>query len=179
MLSIEILEHIANRNPRYHRISAMALDHIIMSFVLLPISIPLVMILDHSNFQLYDRGITYVWIFVLFIYYNKDFFNAKSPAKKIMGYQVVDKKTHKQATELQCFVRNLTILIWPVEVLIGFYNPERRLGDFLANTKVVSREKEPLKTIWSDIKSTTLKKNYIGIISIGIVYFYGFSYLLP
>jgi len=121
-----------------------------------------------------------IFFFMMFIYLNKDFFNAKSPAKRVLGYQVINRKTEKPASELQCFVRNLTIAVaWPLEVIVGLINPERRIGDFLANTKVVVSEKEKLKTIWTDLKSKTLKLNLIGIIIIGVIYFYGLSLLMP
>lgn len=180
LLSIGMFENIANRSPRFHRISAMLLDHFIMCVLTIPIAILFGIILEKSGFRLNDGMIFYVWVLIIFIYYNKDFFNAKSPAKRIMGYQVVDKKTEKPATELQCFVRNFTICVaWPIEVIVGFFNPERRIGDYLADTKVVLSEKEKLKTIWSDLKRTKMKLNYIGIFIIGIVYFYGLSYIIP
>ena len=117
---------------------------------------------------------------IVFVYLNKDFFKGKSPAKRILGYRVINRKTEKPATELQCFVRNLTIcVVWPLEVVIGFINPERRIGDFIANTKIVESEKEKLKSIWTDLKSTTLKINYIGILIICGIYLYGLSLIFP
>ena len=150
-----------------------------MCFLIIPIAVLLVIILEELGYELINGMSFYIWIFIIFVYYHKDFFNAKSPAKRIMGYQIIDIKTEKPATELQCFIRNLTILIWPLEVIVGFINPERRIGDYLANTKVILSEKEKLKTIWFDLKKTKLKRNYIGIIIIGIVYFYGLSYIIP
>ena len=157
----------------------MLLDHFLMCVLIIPIAILFVIISDKIGFKLNDGMSFYVWILIIFIYYNKDFFNAKSPAKRIMGYQVVDRKTEKPATELQCFVRNFTICVaWPLEVIVGFINPERRIGDFIANTKVVLSEKQKLKAIWTDLKQVKLKPNFIGIIVIGITYFYGLSFII-
>lgn len=179
ILSIEMFDNLANRDPRFRRVSAMLLDHFVMCFLTIPFAVLFVIISEKLGFKLINGMSFYIWTFIIFIYYHKDFFNAKSPAKRIMGYQIIDIKTENPATELQCFVRNFTILIWPLEVIVGFFNPERRIGDYLANTKVVSSKKEGLKTIWLDIKKTKLKRNYIGIIIIGIVYFYGLSYIIP
>ena len=180
ILSIEMFDNLANRSPRFHRISAMLLDHFLMCVLIIPIAIVFAIASEKLGFKLIDGMSFYVWVLIIFVYYNKDFFNAKSPAKRIMGYQVIDRKTEKPATELQCFVRNFTICVaWPIEVIVGFFNPERRIGDFLANTKVILSEKEKLKTIWTELKRTKLKMNYIGIIIIGIVYFYGLSYIIP
>jgi uncharacterized RDD family membrane protein YckC len=179
ILSIEMFNNLANRSPKFHRISAMLLDHFLMCILIIPIAILFGIISEKLGFKLNDGMSFYVWVLIIFIYYNKDFFNAKSPAKRIMGYQVVDIKTEKPATELQCFVRNFTICVaWPIEVVVGFFNPERRIGDFLANTKVILSEKEKLKIIWSDLKKTKLKTNYIGIIIIGAIYFYGLTYII-
>ena len=65
------------------------------------------------------------------------------------------------------------MVAWPLEVIIGFINPQRRIGDYLAKTLVVPAEKQDVKLILTDIKSTKLKLNYITIVLIAIVYFYG------
>ena len=174
------VNRLAGINPRFHRISSMLLDHIIMTIVIVPPMIILMILKANGILEIGDRTFSLIFFFLTFIYINKDFFNAKSPAKRILGYQVVNRKTEKPASELQCFVRNLTIAVaWPIEVIVGLINPERRIGDFLANTKVVVSEKEKLKTIWTDLKRKTLKLDIIGILIIGVIYFYGLSFLWP
>jgi uncharacterized RDD family membrane protein YckC len=80
----------------------------------------------------------YVHAAVLSLYLCKDSINGRSLAKRILGHQVVDNKTGQVATPLQCLVRNILIIIWPVEVIVVQVNPARRLGDKLAGTKVVT-----------------------------------------
>lgn len=173
------INKLGNINPRFRRISSMLLDHIIMTIVIVPLW-GLIIILVISDFLKFNNQILgYAFLSLFFIYLNKDFFNAKSPAKRILGYQVINQKNGKPATELQCFIRNLTLCIaWPLEVIVGLINSERRIGDFIANTKVVLSEKEKLKTIWVELKKTTLKLNFIGILIIGGIYFYGISLLI-
>lgn len=174
------ISKVANSNPRINRILSMLLDHFIMTFVIVPPMIILMILKANGILEIGNGTFSVIFFFMMFIYLNKDFFNAKSPAKRILGFQVINRKTEKPATELQCFVRNLTICVaWPIEVVIGFINPERRIGDFIANTKVVESEKEKLKSIWTDLRSTTLKINFIGILIIGGIYFYGLSLILP
>jgi len=174
------VNRLSNVNPRFHRISSMLLDHIIMCLLVVPMAILIFIIVMNFEDKLNKEfGIALIFV-PFFIYLNKDFFKSKSPAKRILGYQVLDKKTNNPANELQCFVRNLTICVaWPLEVIVSLINPERRIGDFLANTKVVSAEKEKLKSIWSDLKNMTIKINYIGILIIGGIYFYGLSLIWP
>ena len=173
------ISKVANSNPRINRILSMFLDHCIMCLLIVPLGFLIfelgALMKDNLNNRI---GIILVFI-PFFIYLNKDFFNAKSPAKRILGFQVIDRKTNKPANELQCFVRNLTICVaWPLEVIVGLINPERRIGDFLANTKVVESEKQKLKSIWTELKNTKLKTNFIGILIIGGIYFYGLSQLI-
>jgi len=169
----------ANKNPHIYRVLSMLMDHIIMCIVIVPLAILIfVIILKFEDKLNLDIGIALIFI-PFFIYLNKDFLKSKSPAKRILGYQVMDRKTNNPANELQCFIRNLTICIaWPLEVIVGFINPERRIGDFLANTKVVLAEKEKLTSIWTDLKHKKLKINYLGILLIGGLYFYGLSHFL-
>jgi len=171
---------LSNINPRFHRISSMLLDHIIMTIVIVPPLILTIILMTSGIVKFNNQFLSISFLTMFFIYLNKDFFKAKSPAKRILGYQVVNRANGNPATELQCFVRNLTLCIaWPLEFAVGFVNPERRIGDFIANTKVVLSEKEKLKTIWSDLKKSKLKLNFIGILIIGGIYFYGISLLLP
>jgi uncharacterized RDD family membrane protein YckC len=173
------ISKVANSNPRINRILSMFLDHCIMCLLIVPLGFLIfglgALMKDNLNNEI---GIVLIFI-PFFIYLNKDFFNAKSPAKRILGFQIIDRKTNKSANELQCFVRNLTICVaWPLEVIVGLINPERRIGDFLTNTKVVISEKEKFKSIWTDLKNAKLKTNFIGIIIIGGIYFYGLSQLI-
>lgn len=130
------LKRIIDENPKIHRVLSMLLDHLILSLILL---IPIIICLILFSFEESNN----IFFFILFIYLNKDFLNAKSPAKRLLGFQVVDKETGRKALEIQCFIRNLTIIFaWPLEVVICYFNPKRRIGDFLANTTVISSEKE-------------------------------------
>ncbi|MDC8003925.1 RDD family protein [Aureisphaera galaxeae] len=175
----EEISRIANKNHRFHRISSMLLDHIIMTYVIV-LPIALVMILGATGVvQLSDRVIEIPFFVVMFIYFNKDFVNGKSPTKRLMGYRVIDRKTEKPATELQCFIRNLVAIAWPIEAIVGFMNPTRRIGDFIANTKVVRSEKQKLKTIWVELKNKEWKWSILLILVVGVVYFYGLNFLMP
>ena len=178
--AVGVIKKTVDGNYRLRRIASMLLDHFIMCLLIVPPAIIMTIISEKLGQRMNDGMGFFVFFLLVFVYLNKDFFKGKSPAKRILGFQVINRKTEKPATELQCFVRNLTICVaWPIEVVVGFINPERRIGDFIANTKVVESEKEKLKSIWTDLRSTTLKINFIGILIIGGIYFYGLSLILP
>ena len=82
-------------------------------------------------------------IFAFSLYFNKDIYLGQSPAKRILKFQVFDIRTNRPASPLQCLIRNFTVLIWPVEVVVAFINNERRLGDYLAGTKLGLYEPRP------------------------------------
>lgn len=70
------------------------------------------------------------------VYFNKDILNARSPGKRIFNLQVIDNETGFAANPLKCFVRNLTIFIWPIEIIMLFINSKRRIGDHITGTSI-------------------------------------------
>ena len=162
----------------------MLLDHFAMTFILVPFLIitfiVLQLILGDSYFELIGtntRLTSFIFISILIIYFLKDSYRGKSIGKRVIGLQVINRTTNKPANELQCFVRNLIIPIWPLEVLITMFSPSIRLGDLLANTKVIVAEKEKLSTISSDIKKTKFTILTLLILIVGILYSFGLSHL--
>ena len=121
------------------RLGSMLLDHFIMSFIIM---IP---VLPHTLMNASNQGregtqpewFQFLFLGLMFLYFLKDSFKGKSPAKRVLKLQVVDNKTGLPASVGQCFVRNILIVLWPVEVLVTFFNTQRRLGDYLAGTKVI------------------------------------------
>ncbi|MBT9395266.1 hypothetical protein KLP40_19010 [Hymenobacter sp. NST-14] len=45
------------------------------------------------------------------------------------------------ASEWQAFLRNITLLVWPVEVLTVLISGHKRLGDYIAQTQVSNFDK--------------------------------------
>lgn len=77
---------------------------------------------------------TAIILFSLFL--NKDIFFGKSIGKSFVGLRVVSSRTGNPAGPIQCMIRNLFLLIWPLEALMLFFSPKRRIGDIVAGTKV-------------------------------------------
>ena len=49
---------------------------------------------------------------------------------------VVNATKGKEAGPWRCLVRNLLLMIAPIELIMLFVNSERRIGDFVAGTRV-------------------------------------------
>ena len=133
------------------RLTTMFLDHFAMCFVITILVAP-GMVYDmmqafgdpnppHKLFF----GNYYLSIFAFSLYFNKDIYVGRSIAKRMLKLQVVDTKTNKPANPLKCFVRNLTVILWPIEGIVALINNERRIGDFLAGTKLTPYDPEQHK----------------------------------
>lgn len=77
-------------------------------------------------------------LFTMLLFIAKDCYRGKSIGKKLEKLKVVSNRGDK-ATIFQLFIRNITILIWPVEFLLLLLDKEK-LGDRLANTMVTDAE---------------------------------------
>lgn len=133
----------------------MLLDHFIMTFAIMIIAAPAVV---YDMMQMFDNpgaqskiflGNLYVNVFAFSLYFNKDCFLGRSPAKRILKLQVVNVSTNKPVNPVRCLIRNLTIFLWPIEVIFALINNERRLGDFIAGTKLTSYDAEQHKSYFN------------------------------
>ena len=85
---------------------------------------------------------------------NKDFYNGQSIVNRHWGYKVIDIKTGEAPDRLKCLLRNLTAPILPFELPFVLLNQERRLGDFIAGTKLIRVEKTDPELILNEIEKT-------------------------
>lgn len=128
------------------RLAAMLLDHFFMTFIAVAFLLP-TMISDMfgnltpthepTDFSFWGGSTMYLGMFGFALYFCKDIINGRSIAKRILKLQVVDNKTGQVASPLQCFVRNIFCIIWPIEVIAAMTNTNRRLGDRIADTRLV------------------------------------------
>lgn len=130
------------------RIGTMLLDHFLMTAVVMIFVAPglvydITQTFGNPNAQpKLMLGNYYLNIFAFSLYFNKDICMGRSIAKRILKLQVVDIKTGLPANALKCFLRDLTIILWPIEVIVGLENNERRIGDFIAGTKLMPYDPE-------------------------------------
>ena len=122
----------------------MLLDHFVTTVVIMIVAAPGVLY-DVSNMignpdapiKLF-LGNYYLNILACSLIFNKDIYLGRSVAKRVLKFQIVDNNSNMPSNPLRCFVRNLTIIIWPIEVLFTLVNKQRRLGDYIAGTKLVT-----------------------------------------
>lgn len=154
----------------------MLIDHITMCIVLAPVMIVMMIILlvtmgpDYHLEFFYNYSLGALTFLPFIIYFLKDNYRGKSLGKRLTGYQVVTASKGEPAGVLRCFIRNLFIPLWPLEVFITLFSPSRRLGDLIAGTKVITSDKEPVKSIFPEIKQTKFSWRTLVIIAIGLAY---------
>lgn len=130
------------------RLGAMIIDHFAMTFIAGILSIPFFIgtigSLIFSGLQATHEQNTegpfdglFLMLIPFAVYFCKDSFHGRSIAKRVLKLQVVEHSTGQPASPLRCLVRNLLIVIWPLEVIVTLTSPERRLGDRLAGTRVI------------------------------------------
>lgn len=128
------------------RLGAMLLDHLFMTMIAMVFFIPEMISgftdtfkVSHEQTNLnFMSGVWgYIGLLGFAIYFCKDCINGRSIAKRLLKLQVVENSTGQVASPLKCFIRNLFMVIWPIEGIIALVNPSRRLGDRVAGTKLV------------------------------------------
>jgi uncharacterized RDD family membrane protein YckC len=125
------------------RFGTMLIDHITMTFIVMIFAAPgMVYDIMHmiGNPQPEPKlmlGNYYLNIFAFSLYFNKDIYLGRSIAKRILKLQLVDVKTNTPANPIKCFIRNITTILWPIEGIVALINNQRRIGDYIAGTKLV------------------------------------------
>jgi uncharacterized RDD family membrane protein YckC len=127
-----LIDKLIGGLPR--RIRSALIDQIGLVITFAICSIVEELIFTHSEIQ---KNNVYTAIILFSIFLNKDIYFGKSIGKFFIGLRVVSIRTGKSASPIQCYVRNLFLLLWPIEVFILFFSPERRIGDMVAGTKVL------------------------------------------
>ena len=102
------------------------------------------------------------WTAVVYgLFLNKDMLHGMSIGKTIAGFRVIVLKTGDTASPLRCLVRNLFLILGPVELVVLLYSENRRIGDFVAGTTLVS----------SGVSAQSGKVNYAEVVLACLVSF--------
>ena len=143
------------------RIGSIILDQILMSVICLVFFIP--SLAKYGVQSLYDQKLSeiiknsflYVEVIGFALYFCKDCINGRSLGKRIIKHQVINNTTAEIASPIKCFIRNIFCVIWPIELIALLFNPSRRLGDYIAGTRVQSYIR-PIKKPTLNIKQIFL-----------------------
>lgn len=172
-LSVEPQEENTSIPGRGARLGSMILDHIIMTFSSMIVVAPF-MVINFMNMEQGGPTSPLAMMETMFplmgliyaIYFSKDIIGSRSPGKRIVKCQVFNASTGEVAAPWRTSLRNVLIPLWPIEVIATLISPSRRLGDFIAGTKVMA-VKAPVKSKldWGQILLGFL----VGIVISGLI----------
>lgn len=146
------------------RVVAFFIDHFVLTFLIVAIAF-IALGPDFMNENNAGEIIIKMWFVMLLgfiLYCAKDSIGGISPGKWIMGIMVRDETHPNEIPSFKrLFLRNLYIIIWPVEVIVLAINDEcKRLGDQSAKTLVLKNPNKP-----NPLPRT------LAIIGVGITFF--------
>jgi hypothetical protein len=146
------------------RLKAMLCDHMVLCALYRPVFMGVTAL--RVGWGPDDRG----WGFgvLVVLYLNKNFFNGRSLAKRLLHLQVLDAR-NRPANELRCFLRNVTCFLWPLEVLVLLLGQRGRLGDAPASTHV-SAVTKGTTSFWQDVRAYRLTRYFFYTLAATLAY---------
>jgi len=146
------------------RIKSAFLDYVILIAISMPLAAMLLLLLFWNNeMPLLPQVLIVSFLFSFFL--CKDLINGQSLDKKQTNLQVVNSNESK-ASSLKLILRNIFTFLWPIELLVMMVSPGRRLGDFIAGTRVINNE---------NLNNGNISK--ISVLSYFFIVFIVFSFL--
>ncbi|GGG97386.1 hypothetical protein GCM10011416_14210 [Polaribacter pacificus] len=138
-------------SSRKRRIAAFIIDHFTMTFLIVVIVFISLGIdfMDENNFSNLMTKILPTMLVGFLLYFAKDSIKGISPGKWVMGIMVRNEKTPNEVPSFgKLFIRNLFLIIWPVEfIVLASSEEKKRLGDKTANTIVIKNPNKPTKLL--------------------------------
>lgn len=109
----------------------------------------------------------------LAIYLNKDIANGKSLGKRWLGYAVVNESNEQKPSMAICFLRNLTVFIYLLELIYCFFSPDQKISDHFTHTKIVRtlRDPQPIRSFYNDMKNITYTNETREVIGLTVLLF--------
>ncbi|TDE10522.1 RDD family protein [Dyadobacter psychrotolerans] len=134
---------------RKRRVAAFLIDHFVITSIMVSATFLALGqdLMNRAGMEKFPLILLAVTLPGFLLYFGKDSFSGISPGKWIMGIMVRDAENKQQTPSAgRLFLRNLLLVIWPVEVLILATNDDKkRLGDKVAKTIVVQNPDKPTK----------------------------------
>ena len=121
------------------RVLYFLLENLIIIFSLAIIFIIVVILLYYIGTALKNLPIlteSLIYSIFISIYLNKDAINGQNILKKKFGFQVTNSFNDRPANPFKCTLRNVFIVLLPIDIFLLTINSDKRFGDYVARTKV-------------------------------------------
>jgi uncharacterized RDD family membrane protein YckC len=151
-------------SSRKRRIAAFLIDHFTFTFLIVGIVFLSLgtNFMDETNFGNLMSKMLPVISTGLLIYFAKDSMKGVSPGKWVMGIMVRNDNNPNEVPSIgKLFVRNLFLIIWPIEfIVLASSQEKKRLGDKTVKAIVVKNPNKPTKL-----------PRILALAGIGIIFF--------
>lgn len=156
LIELNSLLQRLNMPARYR---SAVIDHFSMIFIVMGACMPLLIFVVYTAIRdgYPASNEDYLWTSIDVclapaLYLNKDVLLGQSIGKRICGLQITDRATQMRANSFKCAIRNITIFLWPLELIMILITTNRRLGDFIVNTEITPTiESEDISFPWLQI----------------------------
>lgn len=121
------------------RLLASLIDYNIVLFIIQVPQMIILYLVGKDFFYMFDELMNLNIIFSFLLMLCKDLvFKNASVGKRIMGLEIINKNGNIPSS-IVIILRNITIVIWPIEILLLIIF-KRRVGDFIFNTTVCKKK---------------------------------------
>lgn len=109
----------------------------------------------------------------LVTYLNKDIARGRSLGKRLLGYAVVSESDERRPRMAVCFLRNLTGIIFPIELIFGFFSPDKKISDYFTKTKIVKvpAEEKFVTSFYNDLKNISYNDETREVLGLTVLVF--------
>lgn len=101
----------------------------------------------------------------------KDIFGGRSPGKRSQGLQLVMKKDGGPVSYPRMVLRNITIIVWFVELIMILVNPQQRLGDLMCGTTVVRANEHNQQQVDNNKAAVTILVVFVALCIFAFLYY--------
>ena len=163
-----------------HRLGAFMIDHVIISFVLVALSMLMLILfvgigdvpgsIDVAPDITVSAAFPIFMLVSFFVYGLKDIVNGQSIGKRALGIAVRDRYDTSQTPSAgKLFLRNVFMFLWPIDFFVLACSAERtKIGDKLAGTDVYRISKKP-KVLTIIIAAVLAFVIFVGALFFGVL----------
>ncbi|AGA59275.1 MAG: RDD family protein [Thermobacillus sp.] len=119
------------------RLVAYFIDHTLVCLMFGPVLALWLILNPDVNFETAQSVMYLAMIPAIALLLLRDCLNGRSPGKRLLKLRVVDADRGTMPEQRRLILRNVTLLILPVDLLVFLISRGRRIGDFLSGTQVV------------------------------------------
>ncbi len=98
--------------------------------------------------------------------FTKDSFTGQSIGRRLLNISIIDKSSSEAISPVKALVRNIFLMIWPIEIIVLFVTG-KRIGDIVTNSRIVNR-----KVVHKVLNSSILIFFSVWVLLFGLMWYF-------